>query len=292
MALMLESLRGDWEQLLRLAPKFVVALIALAVCVLIGSAVARGLRRALMRRELPENYGAFLGTVVRWVFILAGIVAGLNVLGLKGAAASLVAGGGVTTIVLGFAFRGIGENLLAGLFLMMGRTFKPGDFIRSGDFEGRVEGIELRHTHIRAADGRDIFIPSYELFSHPLVNYTRDGLRRLSFRLGLDYGDDIDRARKVLLESVRTSGQALDEPAPGVLIRSFEPNFVQLEIFFWIDTFRRPPHLGHAPSAVMEACRRAVREAGFTVSSEVSTAVGLGGALRIETPPADADRPS
>lgn len=86
-----------------------------------------------------------------------------------------------------------------------GRTFKPSDFIRSGDFEGRVEGIELRHTHIRAADGRDIFIPCYELFSHPLVNFTRDGLRRLTFRLGLDYGDDIDRARKMLLESVRTS---------------------------------------------------------------------------------------
>lgn len=280
---MLESLREEWERLLRLAPELLIALLVVAVSVLIGALAARGVRAALRRRELPENYGAFLATLMRWALVLAGVTAALNMLGLEGVAASLVAGGGVTTIVLGFAFRGIGENLLAGLFLMMGRTFKHGDVIRSGDFEGRVVGIELRHTHIRASDGRDIFIPSYDLFSKPLVNYTRDGLRRFSFRIGLDYGDDIGRARDVLLESVRTGGQALDLPAPGVIIRSFEPNYVELEVFFWIDTFRRPAHLGHAPSAVMEACRRAVREAGFTLSSEVTTSVGLGGAVEIET---------
>lgn len=154
--------------------------------------------------------------------------------------ASLVAGGGVTTIVPGFAFR-------------------------------------------------DIFIPGHQLFSNPLVNFTRDGLRRLSFRLGLDYGDDMGRARRVLLESVQTGGRALDDPAPGVLIRSFEPNSVQPGIFCWIDTFKQPSGPGNAPSAIMEGCRRAVRDAGFTLSSEVSTAISLGGAEQVEARTRTAD---
>ena len=170
MEVLLESLEQEWRGLIRLTPKIVMALVALLVSIGVGRVVARMLVGVLTRGNLSKVHLSFFKQLTQWSFLLLGVIIALNVLGLKGVAASLVAGGGVTAVVLGFAFRAIGENFLAGLSLIMGRTFKVGDVIRSGDFEGQVRGIELRHTHIRAADGRDIFIPSIEIFGKPLVN--------------------------------------------------------------------------------------------------------------------------
>jgi len=89
---------------------------------------------------------------------------------LENLALSVLAGGGVTAIVLGFAFWEIGENLIAGVFLAFSRPFNIGDFINTEGFECRVQSIALRYTHLRADDGRDLFIPSSQLFSKSLIH--------------------------------------------------------------------------------------------------------------------------
>ncbi len=295
MELLLQTLEHEWQSLVRLAPRILYALIAFLVLVWIGRIMARLVVTMLTRSNLPKTHRGFFQTVTRWVFVLLGVVVALNILGFKGIAASVMAGGGVTAIVVGFAFRGIGENFLAGLSLVMGRMFKVGDVIQSGEFEGQVRGIELRHTHIRAADGRDIFIPSIEIFSKPLVNLTKDGLRRLSFSVGIDYRDDAKKAREVLLQTVIGSGLVLEDPAPGVLIRELGANYVVLQVFFWVDTFKEREVLAVVPTQLMNRCRQAILDAGFTPSSEVSTNIVIGGGtvLDVRTAPGtSADAPS
>lgn len=278
----LDSLHGEWERLVRIGPRILMALLTLAVAWLIGRGLARLVGTLLQRTEMPRADRRFFQTACTWLTVLAGLVVALNLLGLQGLAASLVASGGVTAVVLGFAFRAIGENFLAGLSLVMDRSFRVGDLIRSGEFEGHVRAIKLRHTHIRASDGRDIFIPSIELFSKPVVNFTRDGLRRFSFRLGIDYASDTEVAGQVLLDAVRTVEGVLEGPHPGVRVHEFADNHVVMETFFWVDTLRDQSHPSGVRTRVMEACRRAVREAGFTVSSEVTTGVVITEPSRLE----------
>ena len=282
MELLRETLSLEWEAVIRLAPRLAVALVVLVVLTLLGRGIAGAVSRILQRSQLPESHSGFFQAVTRGLFLLIGIVAALNIVGLKGVAASLLAGGGITAVVLGFAFRGIGENLLAGLFLMMGKTFKIGDVIGAGEFEGQVKEIAIRHTHIRAADGRDIFIPSIDIFSKPLVNFTKDGLRRLSFTLGIDYRDDIERARQILLQTVTDSGLVLSEPRPGTIIRELAASYVVLNVFYWIDTFEQRDGLTSIPTELMDRCRKAILTAGFTVSSETTTSLLIGGNSPVE----------
>ena len=277
MEILLDSLRSEWENILRLAPRILLALLAVGMFVLLGRAAGSLLSRVLTRSRAPQAHRSFFRTVLQWLVTLVGVVVGLNILGFKGLATSLAAGGGVTAIIVGFAFRGIGENLLAGFSLVMGSTFKVGDFIRSGDFEGQVRGIELRHTHIRAADGRDIFIPSTQIYSNALVNFTKDGLRRLAFTLGVDYSHDTEEVRQVLHRAVRDTPGVLEEPASGVRVKDFPANYMELEVFFWVDTFKDPQAVGGVRNTVMERCRRVLLESGYIVSSEVSTNVNLAG---------------
>ncbi|UCF68468.1 MAG: mechanosensitive ion channel family protein [Acidobacteriota bacterium] len=282
MDILLESLREEWSALLRIAPRIPVALIVFLVCSLLGRLFGRGLVRVLEKSALTRTHRQFFRTLVVWLLGLVGLMLALNLLGLKGIAASLLAGGGVTAIVVGFAFRGIGENLLAGLFLAFSRPFEMGDLIQSGELQGTVRDIELRSTHIRTADGRDVFIPSARLFESPLINFTKDGLSRLSFNAGIDYRNDARKARELLLETVSAVDGVLDEPAPLVTVASLGPQYVELEIGFWSDTFSTGTDLPQVRFEVIERCRRTLLEGGFTVSSEVNTNVSLAGRAALD----------
>ena len=133
---------------------------------------------------------------------------------------------------------------------------------------GVVQSIELRYTHVRTADGRDIFIPSSQLFKNPLINFTRDGLRRYSFTVGIDYSDDPVGATEFLLEAVQGVSGVMATPGPGVVIAGLQDAWAQLEVFYWIDTFDKDNSLGSVQTGAMAAVREALRERDYTISCD------------------------
>ncbi|MDH3254313.1 MAG: mechanosensitive ion channel family protein, partial [Acidobacteriota bacterium] len=173
MDILVESLRSELDALLRITPRIAVALFVVVASILIGKGLSRVVGRVLTHARLATPHKSFFRRATVWVAGLLGVVVGLNILGLKAAASGLLAGGGITAVVLGFAFREIGENFLAGILLAFKSPFRVDDIIESGDFKGTVRGIEIRHTHIRTSDGRDIFIPNSQIVNKALVNFTR-----------------------------------------------------------------------------------------------------------------------
>ena len=282
MEILIGSLVEEWHNLLRILPRIFMALIILSLFILVGRAIGRGLVRFLEKGKFSSTHQKFFQTAIQWAIALIGIIISLNLIGLRGIAASVLAGGGMTAVVLGFAFREIGENFLAGFVLAFSRPFEVGDLIQSEELLGEVGGIELRHTHIRTADGRDIFIPSSQIVNKPLVNYTRDGLRRPSFTVGIDYADDSERACQILLKVVQSTEGVLETPSPGVAISALATQYVELEVVFWLDTFNKEISLPQVRTNVIEGCRRALLEEGFTLSSNVTSNVDVGGRLPVD----------
>ncbi|MFH1374775.1 MAG: mechanosensitive ion channel [bacterium] len=276
MDILLESLTEEWQSLVRLSPRLLMALLVFVVSIFVGRLIGRGVVGLLSRGNFGPTHRSFFKGLTTWVVAIIGLIIGLNVLGLKGLATSLVAGGGITAVVLGFAFREIGENLLAGFFLAFSRPFEIGDLIQSGEFQGIVTSIELRSTHIRTADGRDIYIPSSEIFNKAVTNFTEDGLRRLSFTVGVDYADDTEKARQLLSETTMGVSYVLDDPRPGAIFSGLLAQYVELEVFFWVDTFEEGVNLGAVRNEVIERCRRALMSGRFTVSANVTNNVALG----------------
>lgn len=281
------TLENTQQQIVLFAPRIAAALLVVVVAILVGRLLGSSLTRFIEWRNLTQTHRAFFRNLVQWLTILLGMIIALDILGLETALAGFLAGSGVAAIVLGFAFREIGENLLAGLFLAFSRPFNVGDFILSADLEGEIREIELRYTHIRTVDGRDIYIPNAQMFNRPLTNYTRDGLRRPSFRIGIDYSDDTDKARHLLLKAVGGVPDVLDDPGPSVAVVALAPSYVELEIGFWLNTFRiggvekspsrieQEEALTRIRSQIMETCRRTLIDNDFTVSANVSTNVSL-----------------
>lgn len=275
METLIDSLRADWQALVRLTPRVVLALLILVLLIMVGRLVGGIVVKLLERGKLTRTHQNFFRHLVTWAFALLGIIIGLNLLGLQAIAAGLMAGGGLTAVVLGFAFRQIGENLLAGFFLAFSRPFEVGDLIQSREFMGAVRGIELRSTHIRTGDGRDVYIPSSQIFNEPLVNFTRDGLRRLAFVIGVDYADETEHARRVLLEAVQSVDHVLPDPSPAVSVSALLSQYQELEVSFWIDVFKPGVKIPLVRTGAMESCRRSLKESGFTISADVATSVLL-----------------
>jgi len=270
-----DSFSQFFERALNSAPTIISGIIVLIIFIGFGLLASRGLKRLLGARATSTKKLRLVMRLTRWGFYLIGAVIALHIMGLTKAASGVLAAGGVLTVVLGFAFREIGENLLAGLFMSFSRSFDVGDLIESNGIQGIVKQINIRDVHVRTGDGIDIFIPSAIIFKNPLNNYTRDGLRRSSFNIGIDYGNEPKKALEYLLEAVKSTEGVLEDPAPAVILSNFSDNYIQIQVQFWINTFLKSSDLQQIKTKVMDASHATLRKNGFTFSSEVSTAIEM-----------------
>jgi small-conductance mechanosensitive channel len=275
-----DSLRSEWLKLLEMTPRITAALMTLALSIIIGRILGAAAIRMFARSGLSKLHQSFFKRLLVWLVALLGFTVALNIVGLQQLATTLLAGGGVIAVVFGFAFRGIGENLLAGFFLAFSRPFQVGDLIEIGTHQGLVREVQLRYTHIRSADGRDIFVPSAQVFNEALVNFTKDGLRRLSFRVGVDYGEDPGKACEVVAAAVQGLEGVLPNPPVLVRIASLAPQYVELEAAFWIDTFAErsadaDTEIVNVRTAAMAVARNALRANRMVMSPDVTTNLSL-----------------
>lgn len=111
------------------------------------------------------------------------------------------------------------------------------------NFEGTVENIETRATTIRTYDGRRIVIPNSELFTNSVTVNTAFDNRRLEYDVGIGYGDDIDRAKQLIMEAMHSVNEVLKDPAPDVLVMDLAESTVNIRARWWINPPRRADDL-------------------------------------------------
>jgi small conductance mechanosensitive channel len=220
-------LESYWQTLLLLLPKLAIVVLVLIIAIFIGSKAGTLVMKGAARRIEDPLLVRFLGTLSKWIFILAGILLCMLILGLGGIAGGMLAGAGISALILGFAFKDIGENFLAGIILAFSRPYGIGDWVETGDTVGIVKSLDLRNTHIKTFDGKDVYMPNAIVIKTPLINYTRDGFLRYEFVVGIDIIDAVSEVNGVL------GG----EHAPEVYVDSLGVSTINLKVYFWVDTF-------------------------------------------------------
>jgi small-conductance mechanosensitive channel len=146
---------------------------------------------------------------------------------------------GISGVAIGFAFRDILQNFLAGILILLTEPFEINDQIVFKNFEGTVENIQTRATTIRTYDGRRIVIPNSELFTNAVTVNTAFENRRLEYDVGIGYGDNIDQAKELMLEAVYSVDEVLKEPSPDVLVMELAESTVNIRVRWWINPPRR-----------------------------------------------------
>jgi len=236
--MMVSILNSYWETFLYLLPKIAIAVIVFIIILIIASKISLLVRKAASLRMNDPLIINFLGRITRWSLIVSGLILCMFLLGLGGIAGGLIAGAGVSAIIIGFAFKDIGENFLAGIILAFSRPYNIGDKVETGDTYGIVRALDLRNTHIKTFDGKDVYVPNAMVLKNPLINYTRDGFLRYEFLVGIDYDDDIQQAIDIILNAVSSVEGVLDgDKAPQVHIKELSTSTINLVVYIWTDTF-------------------------------------------------------
>jgi small-conductance mechanosensitive channel len=177
--------------------------------------------------------------MLRWTVMLVGLLVALSVALPTFRAGDLVQLLGISSVAIGFAFKDILQNFLAGVLLLITQPFRLNDQIVFREYEGTVEQIQTRATLLRTYDGRLIVIPNAQLFTESVVVNTGFDRRRLEADVGIGMGDDIEKARDLILQSIHRVPGVLQEPGPDVLVVRLADFSVVLRARWWIEPPRR-----------------------------------------------------
>ena len=259
-----------YEQLVIWLPKLVLGLLVLILSWLVARAARRGFQKRLAKRLDDPLLAQFLGQITKIIIIVIGFLLTFSIIGMGKAASGLLAGAGVGAFIIGFAFKDIGENFLAGIIMAFDRPFRIGDTVLIGGHEGVIRSLTLRDTHMKTFDGKDVYIPNGMIIKNPIVNYTIDGYLRNSFSIRLEYRADIDRAIDIVKNALQEVNYILQEGRqPNVFVEDLNPSAVILGIQYWLNT--ADPNVSGL-SVKTEATRKvihALRNAGFHLQKEV-----------------------
>lgn len=218
-----------------LVPNLIIAVIVFVLFYVLARAIQILIRRVVHSAGKPTNLSIVLGRLSRWTTILLGLLIGIVVIFPDVSPAQLFQLLGISSVAIGFAFRDVLQNFFAGVLLLINEPFGIGDQIIIRDFEGTVEDIQTRATTIKTYDGRRVVMPNTELFTNPVIVNTAFPLRRIQYDVGIGYGDDIDRAKALILETLRDVDDILQDPPPEVIVVGLADFNVSLRVRWWIE---------------------------------------------------------
>lgn len=171
--------------------------------------------------------------LARYLLVALGIILVFNELGGSWAQVQwLVA---ALSVGLGFGLQEIFANLVSGIILLFERPIRIGDTVTIDNVTGKVSRIQMRATTLIDVDQKDLIIPNKTFITNQLVNWTlSDTTTRLVIPIGIAYDSDVDKALKVMVDTVRSTPRVLAEPEPSVLFDGFGENSLNFVIRIYV----------------------------------------------------------
>jgi small-conductance mechanosensitive channel len=214
--LIFDKLDGWLDGFFKLLPNFGVAFLILLVFWFVGLGVSRLINRLAARSD-RSSLGDVGGALARWAIVIVGFMLAVTIVAPSITPGDLISGLGVSSVAIGFAFKDILQNMLAGILILLRQPFSVGDQIVSGGHEGTVEKIETRATLITTYDGRRVVIPNSVIYTDSVVVNTAFEMRRSEYDIGIGCNDDWDVARDTMLEACRGVDGVATDPAPETI---------------------------------------------------------------------------
>jgi len=263
--LVLEKIEGWAEGFWLLLPNLAVAAFVFLAIFAVGWAVQWSVVKWARRRR-RESLGDVLGGFLKWIIAALGFMVALTIILPSVKPVDLLAGLGVGSVAIGFAFKDILQNWLAGLLLLVRQPFKVGDQIVVKDYEGTVERIETRSTNLRTYDGRRVLIPNAEVYTNAVIVNTAYTKRRSEYDVGIGYGDDVRTACEVILKAIAGLEGIEKDPPPEALPWRLDASWVTIRVYWW--THSRRADVIHVQARVIEAVKYALDAAGIDMPFE------------------------
>jgi len=234
------------------ARDFLYATLILIAGWMLSRWMGRAMRNLLNRAHyMDETLKPLLANFARYAVLTVTIVAVLGQFGVQ--TTSLIALVGAAGLALGLALQGTLSNVASGVMLLFLRPFRVTDSIAIGEARGMVREIGLFRTALVTEDGVYVSIPNSTIFSGIIINNSRETIRRVTFTVDIDRGEDIGAVQKLILNLLAGDARVLKTPRPDVQVDNLAGTAVTLSVRAWVN---------NAGFAVQQSeLRRQVRQA-------------------------------
>ena len=254
-----DMLRGLIALLPQIGLALVILVITWAVSKLASSLVHRLLPQNRMRASLVELMSNLLSIGI-W---LGGIVIAAIVIFPTITPGDMIAALGIGSLAIGFAFKDVFENFMAGILILYRRPMRIGDYIECDGVEGKVEKISIRDTHVRRTDGQLVVMPNGMLFRNPVEIRTDRDIRRVTITAGVAYDEDVDASRDVITDAVKSCDTVRGDQPVQIFAQAFGASSIDFEVTWW--TGSTPLDMRRSRDEVVAAVKRALDEAGIEI---------------------------
>ncbi len=278
----LDDLLDRATRMLAKLPMLLLAGLLVWAMAWLGRVAAARIRSLHVKSRNPYLLNLFSG-LAQALLVGLGLLLALDLLGATAVVGALLGSAGVVGLAIGFAFRDIAENYIAGAMLSLRQPFSPGDSVDIAGKAGRVVALTARATVLMTGDGNHLQLPNADVFKAAILNYSRNRQRRFLFQVDLEASHRVRDVERVALPAIGAVPGVLAQPAPSLTVQSLGSAGLLIEFVGWID--QTQSDFGRSRSAAIRAVKAALASAGIQTSRNTQYVVNA------TLPAADARQP-
>ena len=220
----------------RLLFRLLLVILILFVFFQFSKLVQKGVERGLNSSKLHLSHllRRMIVSTVRNLVVIFGVLLAISQLGIS--LGPLLAGLGIAGFIIGFALQDTLSNFASGIMILLYRPFDVGDVVDAGGVSGKVSHMSLVNTTFMTFDNQKLVVPNNSIWGSVITNVTAQRTRRVDLVFGISYGDDIDKAEKVLREVVEAYDAVLDDPKPMIKLHELADSSVNFIVRPWVKT--------------------------------------------------------
>lgn len=222
------------ELVLEHGPQALLAIVVLIAGLWLIGALGRAMAKVMRKREVDPSLIPFLRGLTTALLKVMLVISVIQMVGVQ--TTSFIAVLGAAGLAIGMALSGTLQNFAGGVMILVLKPFKVGDFIEAEGHSGTVRSIQIFHTILTTPDNKTIVLPNAPVSTNAIVNYSTEARRRVDFTFGIGYGDDIDKARKVIEGLITADKRIHQDPAPLIVVGELADSSVNLTVRVWVDS--------------------------------------------------------
>lgn len=261
-----QRLLDEAYRLLAALPLIVLSLIIVWIAWQFGRWLSQ--RAALDRVAMHNPFLRDLTrTTVRWITTMSGVLVALEIMNATSIVGAVLGTAGVLGVAIGFAFKDILENYLAGILMSIRQPFSPRDHVVIDGNEGLVIALTSRATILMTPEGNHLRLPNALVFRSVTLNYTRNPSRRFQFEVGFGVNEDLLLAQQIGIDTLRAVDGIIAQPPPRALITALGESNVQMSFHGWVN--QRSHDFGLVKSEAIRQVKLALDAAGLDMPEPI-----------------------
>ena len=206
-----------------------ILLVARILCYIIKRTLKKIANRGLKFTMIMAQLVSKLCSALIWIIA---IVAVLGIFGID--LTPVLAGLGITGVVLGFALQESISSLFSGVMIAINNPFRVGDWVDIGDISGTVVAMDLMCVTLSAGDNKKITMNNKNVWGNTIINYSYIDKRRLDMTVTVRYSDDLEKAKDTIRDLIAGYPEILKDPAPLVEIGSYNDSSISIYVRPWV----------------------------------------------------------